>query len=210
MHPGAAAVGRTRAPTRRTESLGPAAPCLEVGCPEASAHALVVQDMHLQAKVLFQVLNQQDLLAGTGAYTQPLVAAHGKTASCMPCRGSAAVVLRGGTSAGPPPPTRKGSLMPSVFVGSAGQVMYVDAMLVDASSNTGDCTSSSVTLLMRPPSSAAGAGQGGRGDRLAGCRSMRRDPPSAASSPHRGCPTAAGAWSRCCTEVTGSRTGSCF
>lgn len=44
--------------------------------------------------------------------------------------------------------TKKGSLMPSVFFGSAGQVMYVVETFVDAMSMTSDWMSWSVIRLM--------------------------------------------------------------
>lgn len=46
--------------------------------------------------------------------------------------------------------TRKGSLMPNVFLGSAGHVMYVVDTLVPAISSTDDWMSASVIRLMWP------------------------------------------------------------
>ena len=54
--------------------------------------------------------------------------------------------------------TRNGSLMPSVFLGSAGHVMYVVDTFTPAISSTDDWMSLSVMRLMWPLRTARGAG----------------------------------------------------
>ena len=103
---------------------------LVVGGAEAPAHVLVVEHLHLEREVLLQLRTGGEEAASAG---------RGAGWSQERRRRTFLMIM-----------TRNGSLMPSVFCGSAGHVMNVVEMFVDMISSTDDWMSLSVMRLMCP------------------------------------------------------------
>ena len=104
---------------------------LVVGGTEAPAHVLVVEHLHLEREVLLQLR--------TGG-EEEAASAWGSAGWSQERRRRTFLMIM----------TRNGSLMPSVFCGSAGHVMNVVEMFVDMISSTDDWMSLSVMRLMCP------------------------------------------------------------